>query len=453
MRFPLISLFTVLLAVGSVYALEVSVNGQAVAGMFTDITSGEGSQNPTDPLTNDTTPIMGQRVRADIYFKVLFSPEYEFNVGFSADDYRQNPAWNYAITGDPSGGYVMTGINARKYVSLNVYNAALTMHKQIWGADATVGAIPLRWGGKGYYNFYRNDLDGRYYLADLDMVGVQFQNPEGFIKWNLNVGGGHYGEPIVGAKFNIANLALTFASEGLYYDLGTLWDYHYRSNLPPYGQTKMGRMKAWRTDGPWLSTGYMDTWHAGAEYAAKWGIVETACEFVYHSFKSDPFRTGASGGTVWELYPDFIFHPTQFAQLDLAGEISQWQSYRNDFWGDGISTQQAYRAFIEPAWLPNEKLLIGLGGEYVKPGNLPEDFDSPYNEKIDQHISAIPHLLYMPLDGIQWDTRIYYQMWDKSWDVVDRTIKDAYDVDINIPGTPYAENQRYIITTKAIVYF
>ncbi len=126
-------------------------------------------------------------------------------------------------------------MNARKYISLNVYNAALTMHKQIWGADATVGAIPLRWGGKGYYNFYRHDLDGRFYLADLDMVGVQFQNPdpESLIKWNLNVGGGHYGEPIVAAKFNLANLALTFASEGLYYDLGTLWDYHYRSNLAP----------------------------------------------------------------------------------------------------------------------------------------------------------------------------------------------------------------------------
>ncbi len=101
MRFPLISLFIVLLALGSVYALDISVNGQAVAGMFTDTSAGEG-QIPTDPLTNDTTPIMGQRVRADIYFKVLFSPEYEFNVGFSADDYRQNPACNYTITGDPA---------------------------------------------------------------------------------------------------------------------------------------------------------------------------------------------------------------------------------------------------------------------------------------------------------------------------------------------------------------
>lgn len=442
----------VLIVTSTVSALQVGVNGKAVAGFFCDFVGGEGASNPTDEMTEDTTPIMARRLRADIDFSALFSPDLEFDLGFTADDANQNPSYSYTLSGDGTSGYSFLRSNARRYVSLNIRQAMLSMRNLGNVMDVGVGLSQAQWGAMGYYNYYRNDIAGRYYLADLDFLGLSLSRKLGFMDITMDAGSGYQGEPVTALKLSSSNLMVTFAAEGLYYDPGTIWDNRFRQELPPYWQTAIGRETGWRENAPVVSGGFAETWHAGAEYFANTNFIETALLFAYHSFKGDPSGEFDGNNTVWECYPDFLFHFSPAFQVDLAAELSGWTTAEPLLTGETSKTQSTMRVFFEPAWTPNETLLIGLGAEYVDPSSNLDNEDTDIDESTDFHIAVIPHILYRPQKGVDWDTRVSYKIWDPNYDIADIEYVDG-DRKVFIPGTSFKESESLVFSTKCVVSF
>jgi hypothetical protein len=421
--------FLVLAAATAGSAADVDVYGRIYGAITDDFAEGSvgpeltpeppPTETPSSTIVKDGDPVYDFRLEADVGIRAAFDDNVAANLLFTFDDRKQSKFYRYALFESEAGVYHLAEHAETKYVygSLEQVNVEL---RDLWrGTDVTLGGFDIRYGHGGYYNNLVNRIDPVSFVAYLDPFGVRAGREFGPLTASLDVGAGLEHQAIAAAKLRAAGFGLFLASEGIKYDLKSLWDTHYAPALPKFWRNLYWREKTLAPEPRGTLGNLGDTIHAGVETSREFLIMDFYAVVAYHRFADDESLRNPTGGTLFQVYPDFglrLIGPRLWFRGAVLYEA--WRANYESTFGDGVDTNDYLLLFGEPEYFFAENLFFGVGGRYINPGRrVPDDPVTRVRENKSLSVAVLPHLSYAPKEGVKIDVTYTRALWDPSYDL------------------------------------
>ncbi len=432
----------VVVVAGAAAAADVTVYGHLYGAVTDDLA--EGSLGPTwspntpvgesvaEGIERDGDGTYNFRLEADVGVRAAFDERVTGNVLFTFDDRKQPRFYRYALL-EPSAGdyYVSESAAERKYVYGSLEQVDVELPDVVAETDVTLGGFDIRYGHGGYYNALINRIDPTSFVAYLDPFGVRAARKVGPVAATLAVGAGVDGQAIVATSERMGGAAFFFAAEGRAYDLKSLWDTHYAAALPKYWRYYFTRELLLAEEPITAPASLAKTYHVGVEYTLTKPTFDLYAVAAYHAFGDDnTLAEDPTGGTLIQIYPDFgvqVLGPRLWLRGAVLYEI--WKSNYHSAFGDEIDANDYFMVFAEPEYFLTEDLFVGVGGRFLNPaGRSEDDANTRVRENKSLSIALVPHVAYVPAEGVKIDVTYSDVTWDPSYDE---------------PATDYSENRAH----------
>jgi hypothetical protein len=424
-------LVTAFFAFGAAGALaaEVEVHGHLYGSITDDFAAGEvgpmaipeapGQETRADDITFDGDPTYNFRLEADAGLRAVFDERVAANLNFTFDDRKQSNFYRYDLFQSSVDVYHLSESIENKYVYASLEEVNVELAEPAWETDLTVGGFDVRYGEGGYYNGLVNRIDPTSFVAYLDPFGARAARKFGPAAASLGVGAGLQNQALAAASCRLGTFGFFGASEGMTYELKSMWDTHYAPALPKFWGQLYTREKALATEVRGARGDFGETVHAGAEGSWKYSFMDLYAVAAFHLFADDPQFQDPTGGELIQFYPDFgvrLFSPRLWFRGAFLYEA--WRANYHSAFGNNVDTNDSLLFFGEPQFFLAENLFVGLAGRYFDPSRqTPDDPDTNVRENVALSVAAIPHLSYAPAENVKIDLTYAETWWDPSYDL------------------------------------
>ncbi|MGD8719693.1 MAG: hypothetical protein PVH29_12840 [Candidatus Zixiibacteriota bacterium] len=417
------------LTAAAVYATEVEVYGHVYGALTDDFAEGEVGpvtipessveEGRSDDITKDGDPTYNFHLEADVGIRGRFSDDAVANLVFTFDDAKQPKFYRYTLFESESGVYHLHESEEGKYIYASLEEINVELADLAWETDVTLGGYNIRYGNGGYYNKLVNRISPVSFAAHLDPFGARATREFGPAEVSLNVGAGLEHQAMAAASLRFARGGLFVATEGMTYDLKSLWDTHYAASLP-----KFWRYLYWREESlasePRATIGtFGETLHVGAEAGWEHPFFELYGVAAYHVYADDEIYEDPTGGALFQVYPDVgirLYHPRVWFRGAVLYEA--WRGNYHSIFGDNINTNDSLLLFGEPQYFFTDNLFVGAGFRYLNPSRqIPDDENTVTRENKTLSIAYIPHLSYAPVENMKIDLTYADTQWDPSYNL------------------------------------